>query len=82
MTQVVSPQAYRLDTPPGIFNVFHVSLLRLAADDPFPSQEDDNMEPPALVIEGGEEEFKVEGVLDSKIDRRRRGQDARRYLIK
>ncbi|KAM4060442.1 reverse transcriptase (RNA-dependent DNA polymerase) [Hirsutella rhossiliensis] len=44
----------RLDTPPGIHNVFHVSLLRLAADDPLPSQTSDDYRPPAILTDDGE----------------------------
>ena len=36
--KVISSHNYKLDTPPRIHNVFHASLLKRAAADPFPSQ--------------------------------------------
>ena len=35
--EVISSHSYRLDTPPGIHDVFHASLLKRAAADPFPN---------------------------------------------
>ena len=60
--EVVSPSAYRLDTPPGIHNVFNVDLLRPAADDPLPSQVVDDPQPPAVLVDD-EEEWQVEKIL-------------------
>ena len=36
--EVISSHNYKLDTPPGIHDVFHISLLKRAADDPFPGR--------------------------------------------
>ncbi|OAQ59084.1 retrovirus polyprotein [Purpureocillium lilacinum] len=52
--ETIGSHACRLDTPPGVHNVFHVSLLRLAADDPLPSQTSDDYRPPAILTDDGE----------------------------
>ena len=36
--EVISSHGYTLDTLPGIHNVFHASLLKRAAANPFPNQ--------------------------------------------
>lgn len=54
--------ACRLDTPLGIYNVFYVSLLWLAADDPLPSQRSNDYRPPAILIDNSEE-YEVEEIL-------------------
>ena len=74
--------AYRLNTPEvaeGIHPVFHVDLLRPAANNPFPGQRNDGSQPPAVFVDG-EEEYQVERILDYRqIRRGRRFQ--RQYLV-
>lgn len=76
----ISPYAYRLNTPEGIHPVFHVDLLRPAANNPFPSQRNDDYQPPAVLVDG-EEEYQVERILDYRQIRRGRGFQ-RQYLVK
>lgn len=76
----VSPHAYRLNTPTGIHPVFHVDLLRPAANDPFPSQRNDDYQPPPTLVDG-QEEYHVERILDYRQIRRGRGFQ-RQYLVK
>lgn len=66
----VGPLAYNLDTPPGIHPVFHVSLLKPCADDPLPSQELEEVPPPAILVDG-ELIYDVDSILQHK--RRGRG---------
>ena len=74
----VGSHAYRLDTPPGVHDVFHTSLLRPAARDPLPSQTTNEPQNPALIREAGEpEEYEVEAILR---DRELRGH--KQYLVK
>ena len=80
VTELIGSHACRLDTPPGIHNVFHVMHLKRTSDDPLPSQAQDDTQPPAIVPEDdpdGEEEWQVEEILDS---RRTRG--ATKVLVK
>jgi hypothetical protein len=80
VSEKVNSRAYRLDLPTSmrIHNVFHVSLLHPAVDDPFPGQKE--IPPPPEVIERdeiSEEEYEVEAIQDT----RRKGADIE-YLVK
>lgn len=68
----VGSHAYRLDTPNTIHDVFHTVLLRPASSDPFPSQHNDDYQPPAELIEG-EEEWQIESILDERMKKVGRG---------
>jgi hypothetical protein len=63
--EVINPSSYRLDTPPGVSNVFNVDLLRPAATDPLPSQKVDDPQPPALLVEESKE-YIVEKILGER----------------
>ena len=71
MLEVISSHNYKLDTPPGIHNVFHISLLKRAADDPFPNQRRGDFRPPAIIVDE-EEELEVERVLRERVRGRQR----------
>ena len=58
----ISSHNYRLDTLPGIHDVFHASLLKRAAADPFLNQRQGDSRPPAIIVDG-EEEWEVERIL-------------------
>ena len=62
VVEVVGPLSYRLDTPPGIHAVFHTDRLKLASEDPHPSQQLDDAQPPPFVVDG-ENEYQVEEIL-------------------
>jgi len=49
VTKVISGSAYQLNTPPGISNIFHVSLLHPVVQDPLPSQIQSDYQPPLLI---------------------------------
>ena len=80
--KVIGSHSYKLDTPPGLHPVFHSRLLRPAANDPLPSQVQDDTQPlPRLV--GDEKEYDIEEILDEKVIRRGRNRkEVRRFLVK
>ena len=53
--EVISSHNYKLDTPPGIHNVFHTSLLKRTANNLFPNQRRGDFRPPAVMVNGEEE---------------------------
>jgi Chromo (CHRromatin Organisation MOdifier) domain len=79
VTEVVGSHSYRLDTPPGIHDVFHSRLLRPASTSPLPGQIVDESQPPGILVDGAQT-YDVECILDQK---RAPGKGNRlRYLVK
>lgn len=81
--ECIGSHAYRLNTPPGIHNVFHTMLLRPVNNDPFPSQKQTDWQPTAILVEddtGEHEEWQVEKILDERIRRIGRGQRREFYV--
>ena len=69
--KIISSHNYRLNTPPGVHNVFYASLLKRAATDPFPNQRQDNLRPPAIMVDR-EEEWEVKRILRKRVKGRQR----------
>ena len=62
----VSSHAYKVELPKtltGIHNVFHVNLLELDAQDPYPRPK---VDPPPPIEVDGEDEWEVSEILDSR----------------
>jgi hypothetical protein len=81
--KVVSSHAYKLDTPDGTRSVFHTMYLRPVSEDPFPSQEVDDTQPPPILVDE-EPEWEVQEILQERLKRGRgRGGPVRKqYLVK
>lgn len=72
----VGSHAYRLNTPPGIHDVFHTRLLRPATEDPLPSQVITEWQPKQLksIDETPfSDKWRIERIIDEKIKNRGRG---------
>jgi len=72
VVRLVGTHAVELDTPGNSEKVFNMDRLRLAADDPLPSQPITDRQPEPIVIDGDAEYF-VEKIMDERKRRRGRG---------
>ena len=63
VVEVISPHNVRLNVPRGIHDVFHVDRLKLALENPLPSQGTDDWQPEAVISIDGEEEWEVEDIV-------------------
>ena len=77
VTEIVGTHNYRLDTPPGIHNVFHTKRLRPVLNNPLPGQIQHEPQPIGITTET-DQEYEVEQILKEK---KGRG-GARKYLVK
>lgn len=82
VTKVIGSHTYELDVPRQVHNRFHTTLLRPASNDPLPSQQQTDQQPPT-VIQGdpGESEWAVESILQARWKKIGRGR-TRQVLVK
>jgi hypothetical protein len=66
--EIVSSYSYRLDTPPGIYDVFYTRLLKPATTSPLPGQVLHKPQPPVLRI-NDDDEYEVDEILAQKLAR-------------
>jgi hypothetical protein len=83
---IVGPSAVRLDIEGNEHPVFHYSLLRPVAGNPFPSQKQVDWQPPPTTTEGRdsespEPEWLIEAITDHRIRRVGRG-GVREFLVR
>jgi hypothetical protein len=62
--KVIGSYAVRLNAPPGIYNMFHVILLRKAANNSLLLQVVYEPQPLALNQNDGSEEYEIEKILN------------------
>ena len=58
---MISSHNYKLNTPPGIHDVFYASFSKRAAADPFPNQRQGDSWPPVIMVDR-EEEWEVKRI--------------------
>ena len=74
VVEIIGTHAVRLDTPPGVHSVFHVSLVKRARNDPLPSQRLDHSEPLAISANDADaDHVQGEYVVERILDHRKRG---------
>ncbi|ERF69051.1 hypothetical protein EPUS_08401 [Endocarpon pusillum Z07020] len=66
ITEVIGSHSYRLDTPPGIHNVFHSMLLRPASYDLLPGQKQDDTHPDPVMQPDKENEWEIDKIENEK----------------
>ena len=62
VTEVIRSYSYRLDTLPGIYNVFYSNLLWPASLDPLPSQVQTDTQPGPYIVKG-DTEYEIDKIL-------------------
>jgi ''chromo'' (CHRromatin Organisation MOdifier) domain. len=85
IAEAMGPVTYRLELPPAlrIHDVFHTSLLRPAASDPLPNQNEAVQHRVRLQKEYMEKkEWMIEQILDSRITKNRHGKRRLEYHVK
>jgi len=70
VTKVIDSHVVELDVPEGIYNRFHVDLLRRVPDDPLPSQVNPDARPPPIISEEGDEYWQIEEILQAATKRK------------
>ena len=74
VTALVGSHAVRLNTPPGVHPVFHVSLIKRLQNNPLPSQSIQDTDPPAIETTDNRGDFVAgEYQVDKILSHRRRG---------
>lgn len=79
VTRVISPHVVEINIP-RVNPRFHIDRLRLAADDPLPSQTIDDSQPEAIEVDGHEEYYVDDILKEMEVTKRRRRETW--YLVK